>query len=94
MGAGDFVMAGHYVYLFSAVTIRQDKPAIAEGINGAWLIVAVATHSISILGTLLSPHIGRGQEWFCFLHYVCIFRLYAVSQHYYVNFLPLYVCKA
>lgn len=46
---------------FSAVTIRQDKPAIAEGINGAWLIVAVATHSISILGTLLSPHIERGQ---------------------------------
>ncbi|WP_255295259.1 tellurite resistance/C4-dicarboxylate transporter family protein [Bacillus sp. AFS037270] len=47
---------------FSTVTIRKDKPALAEGINGAWLIVAVATHSISILGTLLVSHVEHGHD--------------------------------
>lgn len=43
---------------FTAVTIQKNKPNIAEGINGAWLIAAVATQSISILGTLLAPFTG------------------------------------
>lgn len=46
---------------FTAVTVRKNKPSIAEGINGAWLIAAVATQSISILGTLLIPHAETGQ---------------------------------
>jgi tellurite resistance protein TehA-like permease len=38
---------------FTAVTIRERKPSLALGINGAWLIAAVATQSIVVLkGTL------------------------------------------
>lgn len=38
---------------FTAVTIRERKPSLAAGINGAWLIAAVATQSIVVLrGTL------------------------------------------
>jgi tellurite resistance protein TehA-like permease len=38
---------------FTAVTIRERKPSLATGINGAWLIAAVATQSIAVLrGTL------------------------------------------
>jgi tellurite resistance protein TehA-like permease len=59
---------------FSAVTIRKDKPTMAEGINGAWLIAAVATQSISILGTLLSPHVESGQEIFLFFT-ICMYFL-------------------
>ena len=33
---------------FTAVTIRQRKPTLAAGINGAWLIAAVATQSIVV----------------------------------------------
>ncbi|WP_018934367.1 tellurite resistance/C4-dicarboxylate transporter family protein [Gracilibacillus lacisalsi] len=40
---------------FTAVTIRDDKPTLAEGINGAWLIATVATQSVAILGVLLIP---------------------------------------
>lgn len=66
---------------FSAVTIRKDKPSIAEGINGAWLIAAVATQSISILGTLLTPFVDSGQIYpLCSLMYV-FFRLYALFKH-------------
>jgi tellurite resistance protein TehA-like permease len=33
---------------FTAVTLRQQKPTLARGINGAWLIAAVATQSIVV----------------------------------------------
>ncbi|WP_442901643.1 tellurite resistance/C4-dicarboxylate transporter family protein [Geobacillus sp. BK01] len=47
---------------FTAVTVRKNKPTLSEGINGAWLIAAVATQSISVLGTLLSPHVESGRD--------------------------------
>ncbi len=39
---------------FTAVTVRELKPGLDTGLNGAWLIIVVATQSISILGTLVS----------------------------------------
>ena len=33
---------------FTAVTVRQRKPTLAAGINGAWLIAGVATQSIVV----------------------------------------------
>ena len=33
---------------FTAVTVRRQKPTLARGINGAWLIAAVATQSIVV----------------------------------------------
>ncbi|UJL46108.1 tellurite resistance/C4-dicarboxylate transporter family protein [Virgibacillus sp. NKC19-16] len=59
---------------FAAVTVRKDKPSIEEGINGAWLIAAVATQSISILGTLLIPHIEQGREIILFFT-LCMYFL-------------------
>ncbi|HLR02720.1 MAG TPA: tellurite resistance/C4-dicarboxylate transporter family protein [Virgibacillus sp.] len=50
-----------YTFFF-AVTVRKDKPSLSEGINGAWLIAAVATQSVSILGTLLIPYIEHGHQ--------------------------------
>jgi tellurite resistance protein TehA-like permease len=41
---------------FSAVTVRENKPSIETGLNGAWLLAVVATQSISVLGTLLGSH--------------------------------------
>lgn len=34
---------------FTAVTVRQRKPTLARGINGAWLIAAVATQAVVVL---------------------------------------------
>jgi tellurite resistance protein TehA-like permease len=50
-----------YSFFFS-VTIRKEKPTIEHGINGAWLIAAVATQSLSVLGMLLTPHFVSHQE--------------------------------
>ena len=41
---------------FIAVTVRQQKPALAGGINGAWLLAAVSTQSVAILTALLPGH--------------------------------------
>jgi len=47
---------------FTAVTVREDKPTLQKGISGAWLIAAVATQSVSVLGTLLSQHLENYRE--------------------------------
>lgn len=59
---------------FTAVTVRKEKPTLAEGINGAWLIAAVGTQSLSVLGTLLSPWIGSGREVVLFFT-LCMYLL-------------------
>lgn len=45
---------------FTAVTVRARKPTLAQGINGAWLIAAVATQSIvvlrAVIDTAAPPH--------------------------------------
>src|SRR5215510_11008471 len=40
---------------FTAVTVREPKPSLETGINGAWLLVAVSTESLCVLGTLVAP---------------------------------------
>lgn len=59
---------------FTAVTIQRDTPTLSEGINGAWLIAAVATQSVSILGTLLAPHMASGKDALLFFT-VCMYFL-------------------
>jgi tellurite resistance protein TehA-like permease len=43
---------------FTAVIVREKKPTLAEGINGAWLIATVATQSIAILALGLGEPFG------------------------------------
>ncbi len=51
---------------FTAATVKEAKPSLEAGINGAWLIAVVATQSISILGTLLAPGLGAWKETLLF----------------------------
>lgn len=56
------VLWGLVMYsFFTAVTVRERKPTIEAGINGAWLIGAVATQAVSVLGSLLAPGFGEGR---------------------------------
>ncbi len=57
---------------FAAVTVRENKPPLESGLNGAWLIAAVATQSISVLGTLLASHFGSYREPLLFFT-LCMF---------------------
>lgn len=51
------------MYAFLASTIlRENKPTLENGINGAWLVATVGTQAVSVLGTLLAPHLAWDRE--------------------------------
>ena len=41
--------------IFTAVTVKEVKPTLAEGIHGGWLLAVVATQAVSVLGARLAP---------------------------------------
>jgi tellurite resistance protein TehA-like permease len=42
--------------IFTIITVKADKPALADGINGGWLVAVVAAQSVCVLGAQLAPH--------------------------------------
>jgi tellurite resistance protein TehA-like permease len=48
-----------FIYaVFALFTVREEKPSLADGINGGWLIAVVATQAVSALGSLLAPDLA------------------------------------
>jgi tellurite resistance protein TehA-like permease len=43
--------------ILTILTVKPNKPALAEGIHGGWLVAVVAAQSVAALGGLLSPHL-------------------------------------
>jgi tellurite resistance protein TehA-like permease len=41
--------------VITILTVKADKPSLAEGINGGWLVVVVAAQSVAVLGGQLAP---------------------------------------
>src|SRR4051812_40866217 len=41
--------------VFALLTVKPEKPALAEGLNGGWLISVVAAQSVAVLGAQLAP---------------------------------------
>jgi len=41
--------------VFTALTVKETKPPLDQGINGGWLVAVVATQSVSTLASLLAP---------------------------------------
>jgi tellurite resistance protein TehA-like permease len=52
---------------FTSVTIREDKPSLEKGLNGAWLLSVVSTQSLSILGVLLAREIHADPQIMLFV---------------------------
>ena len=59
---------------FASVTVRENKPPLVSGLSGSWLIVVVATQSISVLGTMLASQFGSYREPLLF-YTLCMFLL-------------------
>jgi tellurite resistance protein TehA-like permease len=55
--------------VFTRLTVKVEKPALPDGINGGWLLSVVATQSIVVLGNLLARSVsGEAREqvlFFC-----------------------------
>jgi tellurite resistance protein TehA-like permease len=69
---------------FTAVTVRQRKPSLAAGINGAWLIAAVATQSIVVSRGAIDG-MAAPAEWIQFL---CI-AMFMIGCMLYLAIIPL-----
>jgi tellurite resistance protein TehA-like permease len=53
--AGIVLWAAMTYTIFALLTVKEQKPSLAEGINGSWLVSVVAAQSVSVLGTQLAP---------------------------------------
>jgi tellurite resistance protein TehA-like permease len=69
---------------FTAVTVREPKPALETGINGAWLLVVVSTESLCVLGTLVAPALAMTE-----LVLFVAFTMYLVGAMLYILFITL-----
>jgi tellurite resistance protein TehA-like permease len=56
--AGIVLWAAVTYTVFTALTVKAEKPPIAEGINGGWLIAVVAAQAVSVLGSQLAAGFG------------------------------------
>ena len=45
--------------IFTALTVRREKPAFEKGLNGGWLLAVVATQAVSVSSALLAARIGH-----------------------------------
>jgi tellurite resistance protein TehA-like permease len=45
--------------IFAALTIKENKPSLDQGISGGWLLAVVATQSIAVLSALLAAHLDQ-----------------------------------
>lgn len=45
--------------IFTAFTVKHDKPTLDKGINGGWLLAVVATQSLAVSSALLAARIGQ-----------------------------------
>jgi tellurite resistance protein TehA-like permease len=55
--AGTLLWATLTYTIFAALTIKQEKPSLADGINGGWLVAVVAAQSVAVLGAQLAPYL-------------------------------------
>lgn len=69
---------------FTAVTIRERKPSLATGINGAWLIAAVATQSTVVLRGVLDVEAAPSTE----VQFLCL-AMFMIGCMLYLAIIPL-----
>ncbi len=71
MVLGDSYVAGKFLWIvalllwlgltytiFTAFTVKHDKPTLDKGINGGWLLAVVATQSLTVTSALLAAQSG------------------------------------
>lgn len=80
---------------FTTVIVREKKPTLEQGINGAWLIATVATQSVALLALAVRDPFGWPEEAVAFGALVffligCMLYLAIITLIFYrFTFLPL-----
>jgi tellurite resistance protein TehA-like permease len=95
LAAGIVLWALVMYAFFTAVIVRETKPTLEQGINGAWLIATVATQSVAVLALALGDPFGWNAETVAFAALVffligCMLYLAIITLIFYrFTFLPL-----
>jgi tellurite resistance protein TehA-like permease len=58
-GLGIMLWVGLTYVIFTAFTIKENKPPLEKGISGSWLLAVVATQAIAVLSALLAQHLEQ-----------------------------------
>ncbi len=61
--------------LLYALTVSAEKPALARGISGTWLLLIVSTQSVAVLAGLLAGQLAAGQNELLFFFALCMYLL-------------------
>lgn len=61
-GVGIFLWAIITYSILTILTIKPNKPSLAEGIHGGWLVAVVAAQSVAALGGLVAPHLSSTRD--------------------------------
>ncbi|MFV0292304.1 MAG: tellurite resistance/C4-dicarboxylate transporter family protein [Paracoccus sp. (in: a-proteobacteria)] len=56
--------------IFTALTIKEEKPTLDKGISGAWLLAVVATQSVAVLSAFLA--VGMEQPYRLDLNFIAL----------------------
>ncbi len=59
---------------FTVMTVKEQKPSLEAGINGAWMLTVVSTQSIAVLGALVAENFAAWREAF-FFALLCFYLL-------------------
>jgi tellurite resistance protein TehA-like permease len=59
---GIFLWALVTYSILTILTIKPNKPTLADGIHGGWLVAVVAAQSVAALGGLVSPHLAAMRD--------------------------------
>jgi tellurite resistance protein TehA-like permease len=74
--------------IFTVIIVKPEKPALADGINGGWLLAVVAAQSVSVLGAQLAPQLVLHTEpalLFCLAMWLggCMLYLWIIALIFY-----------
>lgn len=48
--------------ILAILTVKTNKPTLADGINGGWLVAVVAAQSVAVLGGLIAPQLESARD--------------------------------
>jgi tellurite resistance protein TehA-like permease len=74
---------------FLVMTVKDEKPPLDLGINGAWLMIVVSTQSIAVLGMFLVPHFAPWEEMFVY----AMLGFYLLGCMFYILIISLIVYR-
>jgi tellurite resistance protein TehA-like permease len=75
--------------LFTILTVKEEKPPLESGINGAWMLFVVSTQSIVVLGMLIASRFASWEELFTYV----MLGLYLLGCMFYILIISLIVYR-